>query len=195
MSEWIVREYFEALGFWVRQPRKYAVAARAKRPDEEVDLLVFNPKVKKQAAPRGLLWSSAEVARITRAVVGVRGWHTDRFSQAVLERAPEVYRFAADDVAEQVALEFGAGPVMKILCLPGFPASDASKYKALEILREKGVDGVLPFRTMLLELVSHVEANRSYEKSDVLQLLRILKCYDLLKGPQLELFRGKTKRR
>ena len=29
VNEWIVREYLEALGFLVRQPRKYQVMARA----------------------------------------------------------------------------------------------------------------------------------------------------------------------
>jgi len=37
--------------------------------------------------------------------------------------------------------------------------------------------------------------NRNYEKSDVLQMLRILKNYDLLKDRQMELFKSKKKAR
>ena len=43
VNEAIVREYFESLGFLVRQPRKYQVSARPKHIEEEVDLLVVNP--------------------------------------------------------------------------------------------------------------------------------------------------------
>jgi hypothetical protein len=59
------------------------------------------------------------------------------------------------------------------------------------MLREKGVDFVLLFPTMLRELMRHVEVSKNYEKSELLQTLRILKNYDLLKDEQLELFRRK----
>jgi hypothetical protein len=50
---------------------------------------------------------------------------------------------------------------------------------------------------MLTELVAKTAVNRNYQKSDLLQLIRILKNYDFLKEPQLELFkpRKSTSRR
>ena len=48
---------------------------------------------------------------------------------------------------------------------------------------------------MLADLVSETKANRNYQKSDVLQIIRILKNYDFLKGPQMELFKTKRKSR
>ena len=45
---------------------------------------------------------------------------------------------------------------------------------------------------MLVELLGLVKTNRNYEKSDLLQTLRILKNYGFIKDPQMELF---TKRR
>jgi hypothetical protein len=57
------------------------------------------------------------------------------------------------------------------------------------MLKEKGVDGVISFRSMLLDLIEKVELNRNYGKSDTLQLIRILKTYDLLQDPQLDLLR------
>lgn len=42
-------------------------------------------------------------------------------------------------------------------------------------------------------LVRHTEVNRNYTKSDTLQILRILKKYDLLKDPALELFRPRRR--
>ena len=68
------------------------------------------------------------------------------------------------------------------------------KKKTIDVLREKGIDGIISFRTILAELVSRVAANKNYEKSDLLQVIRLLKNYDFLKSDQLELF-GKRKRR
>ena len=57
----------------------------------------------------------------------------------------------------------------------------------VEQLRAKGVDGVISFRDILQSLLASVQTNRNYQKSDLLQTLRLLKNYDLLKEPQLEL--------
>ena len=48
---------------------------------------------------------------------------------------------------------------------------------------------------MLAELVAHVEVNRNYQKSDLLQTIRILKNYDFFKEPQLELFKSKRRKK
>jgi hypothetical protein len=119
----------------------------------------------------------------------VRGWHTERFSPAMFETSPEIFRFADDETARTVASTLGDGPVVRILCLPGLAASDELKAKSREILRARKIDGVISFPVMLMELIERIEVTNNYEKSDLLQVLRILKNYDLLKGPQLELFK------
>ena len=43
-------------------------------------------------------------------------------------------------------------------------------------------------------LIGEIEVNRNYQKSDLLQVIRILKNYDFFKEPQLELFRTKRKK-
>lgn len=50
------------------------------------------------------------------------------------------------------------------------------------------MDGIISFRSMLLDLIEKVEVNRSYRKSDTLQVIRILKNYDLIKDAQLDMF-------
>ena len=194
VNEWIVKEYFEMLGFLVHQPRKYAVASRAKRAEEEIDLLVVNPKFVRGKPPSTMIWRSEYFRHIERGLVGVRGWHTDRFTPRVLSLAPEIVRFASVDVVRQANRVLGPGPVTKILCVPDLPASPGLKQEALVYLKDKGVNGIVLFRTMLSELIRLVETNRSYEKSDLLQILRILKNYDLLKDDQLELFRKRRKK-
>jgi hypothetical protein len=121
-------------------------------------------------------------------VVGVRGWHTERFYAATVDQAPEILRFAGEEGRRAAAAILGAEPVAAIVCLPELPASGALREKALAALKTHGIDGVLSFRTMLTELLASVKVNRNYERSELLQTLRILKNYKLLRDPQMELF-------
>ncbi len=189
VSEKIVREYFEMRGFLVHQPVRYQVMARAKKAEEQIDLVVCRPSAKDEPLPDFGLWRQAELAHVTRAVVGVRGWHTERFTPAVLETSPDIFRFAERDVMRRVQTLVGEGTTARILCLPELPASRHLRRDALALLEERGIDGIILFRTLLSELCEGLDVNKSYEKSDLLQLLRILKAHDLIRGPQLELFR------
>lgn len=194
VSEWIVREYFEMQGYLVSQPCKYTPGGRRKRLEEEVDLVVVNPAVAEQKLPETMLWTAQDLQGIRQAVVGVCGWHTDRFYPKTLDQIPEILRFASEESVRLVSRRLGGAPLAKILCFPQLPASEKLRADTLKILKQKGVDGVLLFRTLLLEMINGVDINKNFEKSDLLQMLRILKNYDLIKHPQLELF-GSRKRR
>lgn len=196
VSEWMVRDYLEALGFFVLQPRKYQVTARAKRPEEEMDLLAYNPMAQGPLRAGGLLWGGRELRAVSRAVIGVRGWHTERFSPTVLTESPEILRFTEDEAVRQAEalLGPGPGPVVKILCVPSLPASKELQDQALALLKARGVDGVILFRTMLLELAAMIDESKNYDKSDLMQILRILKTYGLLKDAQLDLFHDQRPR-
>ena len=61
-------------------------------------------------------------------------------------------------------------------------------------LKAAGVDAILSFRAMLLDLLDKIEINQNYSKSDTLQVMRLLKNYDLLKDPQLDLLSGGVRR-
>jgi hypothetical protein len=194
VNEWVVREYFESLGFLVSQPRKYVTPGRQKTADEEIDLIVLNPRVSEQTRPSRIVWTSADVGSVSRAVVGVRGWHTERFYAKTFEQAPDILRFGEQASVRFAAKLLGSKDMLKILCIPRLPASGKLKEETIRLLKDKGIDGVISFRTMLQELISHVDTNRNYEKSDLLQIIRLLKNYDLLKGAQMELF-GRRRRR
>ena len=196
VNEWIVREYLEALGFLVRQPRKYQVVARSKGLHEEVDLLALNPTAAPTATrPDTLRWGARELAQVRGAIVAVRGWHSDRFTAAMLASSPEVYRFVESESVRSAAAELGIESPARILCIGDLPASADQRKEALEFLRSRGIDGVILFRPMLLELADRVDVKKTYEKSDLLQILRILKNYDLLRSGQMDLFRPSRRRR
>ena len=195
VSEWIVREYFEILGYMVSQPCKYHVTGRRKRIEEEIDLVIVNPLVSEQRIPDSILWTTDDLSGIARGIISVYGWHTERFYPAMLEHIPEILRFISKDSIRLAVRRMGAHDTAKIICLPQLPASKKLREEILAALRQKGVDGVLLFRTMLLELMSCVETQKNYDRSDLLQIIRILKIYDLLKDRQMNLFPIKRKSR
>ncbi len=195
VSETIVREYFELQGFFVRQQRKFISPLRG--DDDEIDFLVVNPRQASGGGELPFVLGPTDLARIARAVVVVKGWHTDTFSTSLLTHAPEIFRFVEPAASKQATKSFGGdGPVTKILVVPALPAGAEGKRASIELLRARGIDAVIPFQTMLRGLIDQVEVNRNYQKSDLLQVIRILKNYDFFRGRQLELFRpGGTRQR
>ena len=194
VSETIVREYFELHGFFVRQQRKYIAPTR--REDEEIDFFVLNPRHVAAGQPLPFVLTSGDLPAIARAVVAVKGWHTESFSSAVLANAPEIFRFVEPPVFERAAKAFGGqGQPTKILVVPALPQSREARAESIELLKSKGVDAIIPFHTMLADLIVQIEVNRNYQKSDLLQIIRILKNYDFFKEPQLELFKPKRRKK
>lgn len=201
IDEGIVREYFEQAGFFVRQARKYALTARKGAADEVLDLLVFNPAWERGSRRPDFFLFSNELPFVQRAVVSIKGWHAaGRFTPSTLRNAPEIFRFLEQSVLKEASRFFpadledveGTG-LLKILVLPGLPTAEPFRSQAVAMLKEKGVDAVISFRAMLLDLIERVELNRNYGKSDTLQLIRILKNYDLLVDPQLDLLPDRRK--
>jgi len=199
-DENIVREYFELNGFFVRQLRKYVVQSRKKRADEEIDLIVFNPNAPMDAPEPGFQLFSSDMASIRKAVVVVKAWHTSRFTPAMLKSSSRIFDFLKKDVVNKAEeyfrfdeAEMGADMAntdghKRLLVIPGLPTSDPQRSESIQLLKEQGVDGIIAFSTILENLLRHVEVNHSYQKSDLLQLMRILKIYDMVKEPQMNLF-------
>ena len=193
IDEGIVREFFEQNGFFVRQVRKYQVQARRKTGDEEIDLLVHNPAWQKGSRKPDFFLFSTELQFVHQAVVSVKPWHTEVFTPVMLKGSPEIFGFLEQNVLKQAARLFpsegeGIGSdVTKILVLPALPTAEPFRSQSVELLKERGVDGIISFRAMLLDIIEKIESNRNYGKSDTLQVIRVLKNYDLLKDAQLDL--------
>jgi len=195
VSETIVREYFELNEFLVRQHRKF-ISQTHREEDDDIDFFVLNPHPQKPDGALPFVLGSADLPVIERAIVVVKGWHTETFSSSVLARAPEIFRFVEPKVFQQAARVFGKnGTPLKILVVPALPQAAEAREESIALLRSKGIDAVIPFRTMLADLINATQVNRNYQKSDLLQTIRILKNYDFMREPQLELFKTKPKRK
>ena len=195
-DENIVREYFELHGFLVRQVRKYQVQSRRKVAEEEIDLIVYNPTYAPGDREPNFLLFASELPYIHRAVVVVKAWHTiHKFTPNLLKSSSEILKFLEKSVSKNIEGSFtdteehkGQG-LKRILVLPGLPTSEPYRSESIDLLKEKGVDGIISFRAMLLDIIQKVEVNRSYQKSEFLQILRVLKNYDLVKDSQMGLFK------
>jgi hypothetical protein len=194
VDEGIVREYFEQNGFLVRQARKYQVQSRRKLAEEEIDLIVFNPGWQRGARKPEFFLFSSELPYVQKAIVAVKGWHSGVFTPTMLKSSPEIFRFLEENVLKQAARLFptesaddGGGVPTNVLVLPSLPTAEPFRSQSVELLKARGVDAIVSFRAMLLDLLDKVEINQNYTKSDTLQVMRILKNYDLLKDPQLDL--------
>lgn len=200
IDEGIVREYFEQNGFLVRQPRKYQVQARRKTGDEEVDLAVFNPAWQRSTRKPGFFLFSNELRYVRQAVVAVKGWHTGVFTPTMLRSSPEIFGFLEEKVLKNVKHFFPStagddtAALTKILVLPSLPIAEPFRSQSVALLKEYGVDAIISFRSMLLDLLDKVEVNQNYIKSDTLQVMRILKNYDLLKDTQMDLLTDRLDR-
>jgi hypothetical protein len=197
-DENIVREYFELHEFLVRQVRKYQVQSRRKVAEEEIDLIVYNPTYAPGDREPNFLLFASELPYIHRAVVVVKAWHTThRFTPNLLRSSSEILKFLEKNVTKAIEGSFTdpdqtfgqSGDLKRILVLPGLPTTEPYRSESIQLLREMGVDGIISFRTMLLDIIEKIEVNRSYQKSEFLQILRVLKNYDLIKDTQLGLFK------
>ncbi|MSU69914.1 MAG: hypothetical protein EXS39_03900 [Opitutaceae bacterium] len=199
IDEGIVREYFEQNGFLVRQARKYQVQARHKTGEEEIDLMVLNPAWRRGARKPDFFLFPNQLPFVHKAIVAVKGWHTGVFTPAMLKTSPEIFGFLEENVLKNVTRYFpaeaaadDAGALTKILVLPSLPTAEPFRAQSVELLKARGVDAIISFRAMLLDLLEKVEINQNYSKSDTLQVMRILKNYDLLKDVQLDMFPGRA---
>jgi hypothetical protein len=137
---------------------------------------------------------SSDLPGLSTAVVAVKPWHMTKAVTPTMIKKGDLLEFVRKEAVEAAKEAFAdltpaeGQPLAKVLVLPGIPATEPQRSESITLLRESGVDHVLTFRTILENLVQAVESNQSYAKSDTLQLLRLLRVYDMVKAAQLELF-------
>src|SRR6185436_8666342 len=149
VDETIVREYFEQHGFLVCQRRKYVAQVRLKSADEEINLVVHNPQVTGTGALPEFEITSATLPQVARAIVAVKGWHTEIFAPGLLAHQPKIFRFVEPKAVDEARKLVGGEGLLKILVIPGLPKDAKTRERSIELLKAKGVDGVISFRTIL----------------------------------------------
>jgi len=195
----VVREYFEMNGFLVRSLPLLPLPARSKRSEAVIRLMIYNPAFKAEnRKPNPLLFAS-ELPLVQRALVTVKSQHSPKISAGTVRSSAEIAKFLQKEVCKQADTLFAVDKretehmehFLKILVIPSLPTHEPHKSKSVEILNKAGIDAILSFRSMLQAIVGKVEMNLSCPRSDLLHTVQLLKIYDMIKSPQLELFSGK----
>ena len=195
-DEDVVREYFELNRFFVRQLQKHLVRSRKKTVEDGVKMLVLNPAVKSESPTNHFQLFTGDIAIVRQALVVVHSWQHTRVTPAILKSHSRMTDFLKKEVLKQLDTSFEVGyesiegieAFKKIAIVPGFPTADPYREECIRLFKDQGVDGVVAFSTILEDLLRHVEVNYSYHKSKLLQLVRVLKIYDVLQLPQMRLF-------
>ena len=167
VNEEIVSQYFELKGYFVQTDVLYL------KPKEktgkkssgygDIDLIVTNPKTG------------------DKAVVGVTGWHTERITPSyVKDWGDRLFSFVSPLALKKAAQVLGTQKFRKILVVSRLGSKESSKRAFTQKAKEKGVDEIIEFPEILRELIKFIKTEPSYD-SEVLQTLRLLKIYDLVK--------------
>lgn len=199
-DEKIVREYFELNGFLVRQINKFSSKPK-QRIDDAIDFHVMNPAASFASPSASFQLFGNDVPLVHNAVVIVHGWAASRFSPAIMKSNAKTLEFIRRDVIGKADTLFDADllasvgspvrenePPQRLLIIPHLPTADPQRAESIELLRSAGVESVITFTSILEKLLRTVDVNPSYQRSELLQFVRILKIYDMVQEPQMHLF-------
>lgn len=150
----------------------------------QTDVIYFKPKEKtgKKSSGYGdidLVITNPKTG--DKAVVGVSGWHTERITPSYVEDwGDRLFSFASPLALKKAATILGTTEFRKILVVSRLGSRESSKQAFLKKAKKMGIDQVMEFPTILRELIKLIKVGPTYD-SEVLQTLRLLKTYDLLK--------------
>lgn len=195
-DEDVVREYFELNHFFVRQLQKYQVRSRSKVAGTTASMLVLNPGTPEESRPKGFQLFSVDMATVRQALVLVHGWQHTRVTPAILKSNARLADFLKKELSKQMDWSVVTEDesieeieaYKKLMVVPGLPTAEPHRSGCIALFKEQGIDGVIAFSTILEDWLRQVEVNHSYNKSKLLQLVRVLKIYDMVQSPQLRLF-------
>ncbi len=185
----LTRIYFEMNNFLVKINYELISGGDENREKEEMGLIIVNLNPSFSSPPRNFILNTENLLGITRALVEMKVWHSKRFSPSVLFSSLGPLRFLSPEASRQARDVFKKVNFKRILIIPRLPATRNTQDKSVDILKRKGVDHIIEFRTILEFLIENVNPAKNYDDSDSLQLIKLLKNYKLLREDQMTLFK------
>ena len=194
----LVEAYFESNGFLVRQTTAYEAVSEKKRQMRLPSLAVFNPLSRRNETGLDFRLFTGDLPKIRSGLVGLLGWENSSFSQSVLTSDARILKFCKKEVNEGRVTESlksepglmgsGFGDFLRLIVVPGLPKADGKLMESYELLKSAGVDGVFTLRSIMENLLRQTIPSKSYQGKSVFQIMRLMKAYDLVREPQLEMF-------
>jgi len=167
VNEEIVRQYFELEGYFVQTDVLYlkpkGQTGKKSSGYGDIDLIVTNPRTG------------------DKAIVGVTGWHTERITPSYVEDwGDRLFSFVSPLALRKATHVLGTRKFKKILVVSRLGSKEISKRIFVQKAKKRGVNEIIEFPTILKKLIKLIKTKPSYD-SEVLQTLRLLKIYGLLK--------------
>lgn len=179
----LVRECFELSHFQVTT--RWALQSDAGHDDHSQQLYVR--KADPPPTPPGdLLLGVSDLPRLDRALVEVRVWHTERLYVSTLDQRPVFTEFAERARLGPALDFFGDTGFRKVLVISALPQTTELRHQLLARFEQSAVDHVIEFGTVLQAIVQRVSDDAAYSGSHTLQLMQLLKRYNLVRRQQLE---------
>ena len=186
----LVKEFFELNGFMILTNRKHQLRKVGADWEYSIELLAANLDVVEPKKKPGFLLGPRDLKTIQRAIVDVKGWHTEVFYPSTIESARSFFAFVSPESLQYATKIFKGEPFTKVVVLSELPSNKEILERSVDVLRKNGIDHAIEFSTILKDLIMHVQINNNYTESDTLQLVRLMKRYGLVKDLQMEfLFR------
>jgi len=187
VNEEIVRVFFETCGFMVRTNVRYQAPGRM-RIDSDVDLVVHNVNPQREHPPDNFVLTVEELKGVEYASVEVKGWHTENFNPSLIRAAKDkgLFNFVCEEAIDAVTEALNTARFSKILVVSRLSPGEPYRSRAVRLLKQYGVDHLIEFATILNHIVAHTLPNKDYREWEMLQTVRLLKTYGLLKAGGLQ---------
>jgi hypothetical protein len=194
----LIKAYFESNGFLVRQAGNHPEERGKKKGTPLPTIAIFNPKRPDNQIDLSFRMFTGDLVGVRSALVSLLGWSNSCFTNACLTSDARLLKFLKGEAsAEQLNLNFnpspalaesGMGDFLRILVIPHFPRNEQKAKLVTESLVSAGVDGVLTLRSIFENLLRQASPAKTFINQDIFHILKLLKAYDLVKEPQLDMF-------
>ncbi|MFN4226772.1 MAG: hypothetical protein ACK4F0_01340 [Candidatus Ratteibacteria bacterium] len=167
----IVKEFFIINNFYVNLKDGFLIVKNSEKLHKEVNDFVIEKE---------------KIIFIDKCIVKVISWHTLKLTPSVIKKfSSEIFEITEKFCKENVI--FDKEKYKKILVIPGLPATESLKNESIKMLKEKGIDHVIFFHTIISDLINKIDERKLYQ-SHTLEIIRILKFYKFLSDKSSETF-------
>ena len=183
----LVKIFFEVNGFYVKSHTQGSTGLPKKAGIYSI-LDIFNSRKPEHGNYSFQLFAS-DIPKIEKAQVLIRSHHSQKTNLKMLKSSAKLFALIKKDINTFANDKpFSPESSFNILVTPGFPTDTEQRNDLEKELKLYNVDYVLSYRTVFENILKEIDLNQKYAKDSPLEILRLLKIYDLIKGPQLELF-------
>jgi len=205
IEEQMAREYFERNGFFLKhlypEPEKPLEVASTKKnkASRRYPLYLIQRQTgrtkNEPLAGRFQLFAS-DLGGLALAVMVVFRWSSQGLTLPIFLNGSRYRSWIRNEVVPNFTLTltgldkeaYPVGVPHKIILLPGLPVSEPYRQECIDLLKTAGVDALFSFQTFLESLVAQVSTGTGQATSDLSEIIRLLKVYELVRSPQMDLF-------